>query len=165
MSSWTASLYKSILFFQCEITNSQTSTSSFKIKFKNQNVALQLIMGCLQSSNEFWLACSLATLETSLCKIDNITVVTWCECLVRVIWIALKNKTVGPGLVVKESGRAAVHPDEANKFFKQIQSTFSVCKPPSRIIFTKIFWPLQLNIFTLCKNGTATFDYGYLTRV
>ena len=68
-------MYKSILLSLCERTNTKTSASSFKIKGQNQNVALKLIMRCLNSSNEFSLAFSLATSKAFFCKTDIATAV------------------------------------------------------------------------------------------
>lgn len=45
--------------------------------------------------------------------------------------IIFQKESALSGLETKKSIRAAVHPDEANKFPKQIQSDFSARKPPS----------------------------------
>ena len=123
----SASVCKSTLFSLCEQKNTKLSISGFKIKFQNQNVALQLIMRSLHYSNEFLLAFSLTTIQISFCKTD-VVFVRFCVCHIRQ---AFKNKSTVPGLTTKESVRAADHPDEAIKFPKQIQSAFSSCIPPS----------------------------------
>ena len=65
-----------------ERNNTKTSTSSFKIKFPNHNVASQLIMCGFHSLTEFSLAFSLAISEVSFCKTDNATAFTWYTCRV-----------------------------------------------------------------------------------